>query len=196
MHFIIYLLGLWLMDPWEANELAARGDRQLQLSLDRTCWRESKCTRISTHAIDAWAGRRAYSAAVRRGLLDPDNCPFHRDRDAGWSTRGAHGLMAAYNLRFLPVSCLPAWTLDIPFASALAAGNKARWLCEQKGACTFPRIRSWWGTGRPPRSRKTVVDLDAGGNLSDHFAEMAGEGWTIDGLEQDGARVRLHWRPS
>jgi len=194
MEILLYLFRLWSMDPWQANELAARGDQLLELYLDRTCYRESKCTRISIHQIDAWAGRRAYRNAVKRRWLDPALCPTHRDRNDGWSTRGPHGLMAAYNLRFVPIPCLPAAAMDVPFVSAWAAANKADYLCREKGACTFPKLKAWWGRGRPPRSRQTVVTADPERMVA-HVAEMADEGWALEHVEHDGGAFRLDWRP-
>lgn len=194
MDIFIYLLGLVLLDPWRANELVARGDQVLELHLDRTCWRESKCQRLGVHEIDAWAGRQVYRNAVKRKWLDPERCPFHRDRNAGWSTRGPHGLMAGYNLRFVPIPCLPAAAMDVPFVSAWAAANKVHYLCAEKGACTFPKLRSWWARGRPPRSRQTVVSNDPQ-RFADHVAEMSDEGWAIESFEKEGSAFRIDWRP-
>lgn len=100
------------------------------------CERESHCTAIDVHDGDRWLGRRAWVKAVRVGWLDPASCPWHRWDAGPWSTRGAHGQIAAYALRHLPISCVPPSALAIPAVSALAAVARAdAWECDAVAAC-------------------------------------------------------------
>ena len=150
MSVVVLLLRLFGSSPVEANAIAAGDDMRLRITLDRIALRECRGRPCGVHEADAWASDAAYRNAVRAGWLDPDGCVFHRDRTAIWSTRGAHGLFAAYHLRFLPIPCLPPWVLDIPIVSAFAAAAKARDLCERRGACSYRSTVTWWASGRGP----------------------------------------------
>lgn len=110
---------------------ALAGAPELGERLVNVARRESRLLPIGVHAIDAWAGRR----------VAPADCPKLAD-PAGWSTRGAHGLMAAYTMRHLPtwLRCSP-WVLDVPLVSAFAAARRAR----SKACHRHPRCRSWLG---------------------------------------------------
>lgn len=91
--------------------------------------RESRLELVGVHEGDS-----GYSAALR-----PRGC----SGQAGWSTRGAHGQMAAYALQYAPAAlrCSP-WVLDIPIVSAwLAARRAVHWRCRAVARC-----RSWLAT--------------------------------------------------
>lgn len=93
------------------------------------------------HAGDSWASHRVWSRAVAKGWLDPECQP---DGD-GWSTRGAHGLMAAYSLRYLPeLRCPGPEVLDDHEVSALAAVRRA---AAVGGTCE-DIAEEWAGRGR------------------------------------------------
>lgn len=140
------------LDPVAASRLMDDAFRDVppEFLLD-TCIMESGCyaTRLQgLHAIDAEAGLPAFAGAVRRGKLDRA-CPFVADTTdpRQWSTRGAHGLMAAYHVQLLG-DCVPPQALDVPLFSALAAGRKARRVCSRlrdRGLrCTRLRLRCAW----------------------------------------------------
>lgn len=107
---------------------ALAGEPDLGPRLVEVARRESRLELVSVHAVDS-----QWSARVR-----PPGCSGD-----GWSTRGAHGMMAAYALPHLPraLRCSP-WVLDLPLVSAYAAARRARsWQCRQ-----HPRRRSWLTT--------------------------------------------------
>lgn len=109
------------------------GHPELGPALVDVARRESRLELVSVHAIDS-----RWSASLR-----PSGCS---GRD-GWSTRGAHGQMAAYALRYAPgwARCAP-WLLDVPIVSAwLAARRASSWRCRQ-----HPRCRSWLATRDGP----------------------------------------------
>ena len=130
------------MQPEAATRFAARvWAPGLERELLAICHRESRCSkRISVHARDAHHTSRAYRKAIERGWLRG----WCQGPGGGWSTRGAHGLMAAYHLRYLGIPCLPAAALDVPIFSAVAAARKAARLCKTRGACTGAALRDYW----------------------------------------------------
>lgn len=145
------------MDPLACSQLVDAAFQDVPAGfVANTCIMESGCYRsrhVSIHAGDVAAGRSAFERSLRSGRLDGD-CGYVRaargvgDDWAGeWSTRGAHGLIVAYQL-FRVGSCLPPEAMDIPLVSALAAGRKARWHCQQLRArgkkCTSKRLRCAW----------------------------------------------------
>lgn len=137
------------MDPLASSVLAASlvGEPELGRELVSICRRESHCKLVGAHEGDQWAGRRMYANATRVGWLDPQ-CEFHRGEPSRFSTRGVHGLSAAYSLRFLGM-CLPPEALDVPFFSAIAAARRAKSQCRNHGACTpDARHRMWVGQRR------------------------------------------------
>ena len=79
---------------------------------------------IGVHERDRWASRIAYAKAVKAGWLDP-SCTDPNDE---WSTRGAFGLLAAYNARRLP-RCSPPWVFDVPLVSAYVAAQRYQARC-------------------------------------------------------------------
>lgn len=140
------------MDPLACSQLvdAVFTDVPSGFVVD-TCILESSCyasIRVGIHEGDVAAGPSAFERALRSGRLDGDCGYVRAARDLGqWSVRGAHGLMAAYQLDRLG-RCVPPQALDIPLLSALAAGRKARWHCQRLRArgkkCTRLRLRCAW----------------------------------------------------
>jgi hypothetical protein len=93
-------------------------------------------------------------AALRVGWLD-GRCPFTEMDGREFSTRGVHGLSAAYSLRFLG-ECVPPQALDLPLLSAFAAARRSRNMCLRHGACTREaRHRRWVGPGKYDRAHAT-----------------------------------------
>ena len=101
------------------------------------------------HENDSWASERAYRRSVARGWIDPSCQPL--GAPGAWSTRGTHGLMAAYHLHLVPElgPCAAPSALDRPEVSALAAARKMR---EVGGTC-WTRIRAWVGESRWDKMR-------------------------------------------
>ncbi len=150
---IILTLFLMLLDPVASTRLAAGAvDARMEVELLRICHRESRCRRVGVHNIDAWASHVAYERAERVGWIDGTCQPekplsealrSSRDSARRWSSRGSHGLMAAYHLRFLEVPCLPPEILDVPIFSAIAAARKLDSICEKRKSKRHPREISW-----------------------------------------------------
>jgi hypothetical protein len=139
------LVRLALFDPRVASLLGAlvTGQPQLGPELIHICERESHCRPVGAHKRDMQAGPTMYRNAMRVGWLD-DECIFHRGDPKRFSTRGVHGMAAAYTLRWLP--CSPPEVLDIPLVSAIAASRRAEHQCVKKGACSrVERHRQWTG---------------------------------------------------
>lgn len=104
---------------------ALAGEPELGPRLVDVARRESRLSLVGVHAIDS-----RWSSSVR-----PRGCTGD-----GWSTRGAHGMMASYAMPHLPswLRCSP-WVLDVPVVSAYAAARRASsWRCR-----AHPRCRSW-----------------------------------------------------
>lgn len=150
MTALVLLLRLFGSSPAEANAIVAGADIRLRVFLDRTALRECRGLPCSIHDGDAHHSPAVWKAAVRAGYLDPKRCPAHRSRQ-GWSTRGAHGLMAGYAWRFVPepLRCFGPEVLDVPLVSALTAAAKRRDACE-RGHCSHAELTSIWTNGRPP----------------------------------------------
>jgi len=115
------VLSLITMEPREAADLFPHS-RQLK----KICYRESRCSRIGIHDIDRRLGRTAWKKAVKVGILDPETCVFHRQREdmSEWSTSGPWGMIRAYSLRYLPEPCAPPEVLDIPYVAAYVASKR------------------------------------------------------------------------
>jgi len=89
--------------------------------LERVCVRESGCPvgLVGVHQGDAW---------------------MERSLGEGNGTRGPHGMVWAFTAEHLP-SWAPAWSIDVPLVSAIAATRRARApRCGQVRAC-----RAWRG---------------------------------------------------
>lgn len=148
MGWLFQLLRI-AFDPVASSVLAANlvGQPELARELVWICRRESHCQLTGVHRNDQWAGPRMFTNAMRVGWLD-SQCRFHRGLPQRFSTRGVHGLSAAYSLRFLG-GCLPPEVLDVPIMSAVAAAKRARSQCRRHRACTVAaRHRLWIGAGR------------------------------------------------
>lgn len=119
------------------------GQPELGPELVDICRRESKCRIVGAHRRDVHAGSSMYRNAMRVGWLDPQ-CIFHHGDPDRFSTRGIHGMSAAYTLRWL--ACAPPEMLDVPFVSAVAASRRAEHQCRKHGACDrTARHRQWVG---------------------------------------------------
>lgn len=139
-------------DPLACSQLvdAAFADVPEGFVVD-TCIMESSCyasIHVGLHEGDVSAGPAALERALRSGRLDVGCHHVRVERDPGeWSVRGAHGLMAAYQV-FRIGECVPPEAMDVPLLSALAAGRKARWHCARLRAlgkrCTSKRLRCAW----------------------------------------------------
>ncbi|MBK6923290.1 MAG: hypothetical protein IPH07_38230 [Deltaproteobacteria bacterium] len=154
MAWLFELLRL-VFEPRASSAIAALlvGQPSLATELTHICRRESHCRVVAAHPADAWAGASMRRNAIRVGWLDP-RCPFHHGDPERFSTRGTHGLSAAYSLRFLG-DCLPPEVLDVPMVSAIAAARRAQAQCRHHGACTVEaRHRLWAGANRTPRPRE------------------------------------------
>ncbi len=134
-------VGPWLVgEPDLADELMA------------ICRRESHCRWVGAHHDDASAGRSMRRNAMRVGWLDP-SCAWHHGDPRRFSTRGIHGMSAAYTLRFVG-SCVPPEVLDVPLVSAIAATRRMQAQCHDHGACTpGERRRLWAGAAKYDRRR-------------------------------------------
>jgi hypothetical protein len=150
------LIRVALFEPTVASTLGAllTGQPELAPELVAICERESHCRPVGIHVKDASAGKLMRRKALRAGWLDR-NCPFHSGSPRRFSTRGVHGISAAYSLRFLG-SCLPPEALDIPLLSAIAASRRAAYQCRRYDACNQQeRHRMWMGAGKHARLTKS-----------------------------------------
>lgn len=118
-----WLLTLALLAPVPAARMAARAFDVPESALVRIALRESQGQRVGIHDRDAWASKRACRKARAVGWLD-DSVVC----GPGWSTRGAFGLNASYNLKWVGLDRAP-WVLDVPAVSAVAAARRYRALC-------------------------------------------------------------------
>ena len=145
MALIFFLLRLWALDPVDANTVIAGDDHDLAAFLDQTAWRECRMGRCGIHDRDRWHARAVHRRAIDRGYLSPGVCPGHASR-RGWSTRGAHGLMAGFAWRYLPrwARCFPPWILDVPIVSAWITVKRRDHLCSSRRAW---RKRRWCRPG-------------------------------------------------
>lgn len=158
VEILVTLLRIALWDPVGASMLGAAlvGAPELGPELVHICRRESHCRPVGAHEVDAWAGPLMYRKAVGVGWLDPA-CPFHHGSSERFSTRGVHGLAAAYSLRFLP-DCLPPEVLDVPLVSAIAAARRAQHQCRRHGACDRTQRRRRWAGARKWDRREARAD--------------------------------------
>lgn len=133
------LIALVLLSPVPASYVGAAlaGHPELGHTLAAIAQRESSGAWVSIHPGDRWAARIAWRRALSRGWLSA-SCVWHSS-PGGLSTRGAHGMIAAYSLHVLGPPCLPPVLLDIPIVSAFAATRRATSkACERAARC-----RSW-----------------------------------------------------
>lgn len=131
------------------------GEPRLARELLAICRRESHCRAVRAHVRDMQAGPIMFKKAMARGWLS-EACIWHGGDRHRYSTRGVHGISAAYSLRFVGV-CLPPEALDIPLVSAYAAARRSRHMCERHGACTrHERHRRWVGSAKYDRRQARV----------------------------------------
>ena len=138
------IVSLLTLPPVPASYVGATlaGQPELGHELERISWREARARWVSIHVRDAWASERVHKRALARNILS-QSCPWHGSEHGGWSTRGPHGLMAGYSLRYL-WPCAPAWIIDVPLFSAIAAARRAQAQCERFGACDRAGRLSFW----------------------------------------------------
>lgn len=126
-----------VLDPIVAGHVAAAmlGEPGIGDAMARVCARESRCSAIGVHEVDAHRSRAAWTIAAQAGTLDPATCEWHR-LDAGpWSTSGPWGAMRAFTLPHVR-ACLPAWALDVPLVGAIAVARRmASARCSRSPAC-------------------------------------------------------------
>lgn len=139
-------------DPVLATVLGTllAGEPGLAPELLSICRRESHCRPVGAHPGDRPAGPTMYRKAMARGWLS-EACVWHGGDPYRFSTRGVHGLSAAYSMHFV-AKCVPPEALDIPLVSAFAAARRSRFMCERHGACNRQqRHRRWVGTAKYDR---------------------------------------------
>lgn len=117
------------------------GQRSYAAILKKICWRESRCRRLGTHSIDQKFSKSVWNKMVRRGILRPESCPFHRN-PYEWSTSGPYGLMRAYHWPYIGSLCLPPQVLDIPLVATWVALKKLLQHCQS--LCTYQQSRKIW----------------------------------------------------
>ncbi len=120
-----FILGLLLRlapTPVEAAYIAAVeiGRPEIAPALVAVCMRESNCTKMGAHDIDAHLSLGGYFGQVKLGNLNRECQPYVR---GGWATRGAFGLSAASHWEYLP-ECYQPWVLDDNLISARVAALK------------------------------------------------------------------------
>lgn len=148
--FLTWIVAATGTPEQAAYQTAMRWDvPQLVEPLIRICRRESAgygtghCKALGVHEGDAGNSRRVWRRAVERGLLNAWCQPYdHRQ----YSTRGAWGLMAAYNLHYLDMPCLPPWVLDVPVISAEIAARKLWKICSRPKHRRIRAARGWEGS--------------------------------------------------
>jgi hypothetical protein len=139
--FLLVVLTV-AFEPVEAARVATHlvGAPQLAPALEKICHRESRCQRLGPHRRDARHSEEVFRKAARAGWVDPACQPPEQE----WSTRGAFGLMAGYNVRFIGVCVQPA-ALDVPFLSAWAAAEKMVAYCATPLAERHAATTRWAG---------------------------------------------------
>lgn len=115
--------------------------KQYATILKQICLRESRCTVIGQHPIDSRYSPKVWTAMVRRNVLRPSTCVFHRD-PYEWSTSGPYGLMRAYHWSFLGAPCVPPWVIDIPPIATWVALQKLKKHCAS--FCSYQGSRKYW----------------------------------------------------
>lgn len=129
-----------LFDPNAAAVVASVlvGRPDIADDLQAICFRESRCSLVEAHDIDAHLSPRGWRSQVRLGHLDPECQPY---KAGAWATRGPWGLSAASHWPYLPDCYQPHW-LDVPLVSAVVAARKYLARCEQADDlpwCHVPR---------------------------------------------------------
>lgn len=123
----IYLAALFIGRPDIIDDL---------LSI---CHRESRCTAVKTHAIDAHISDREWYGQVSWGHLDPE-CQ-KKDEEGGWATHGSLGLSSGAHWSYLP-PCYNPRVLNKTWVSALLGARKYVRNCwmvgKKRGWCRVP----------------------------------------------------------
>lgn len=156
---------------------AATDDPNLRVELRNVCARESFCGAFGDPEIHElksrpeWArktGARWHASGVRKGHLDPLECPEHDlgDEPADWYNRGHFALVASSAFRYFD-ECLPPSALDDPFISAKAYVANADRLCREQRRCTCEeRAPVFFGLGlwnkRTPWRKMTTLARQCG----------------------------------
>lgn len=152
-------LVLAALGPLDASVAAAHIERRLDLAAEVRALAlvESRGQVVGVHREHARrvAGRRFWVAAARVGWLSPETCEAHLVGDGDrWGVRGAHGLAAAYSVRYLG-ACVAPEVLDQPLVSAVVAVRRLVVL-ERVYRLTTPaaRAEAWRrGQTRPASAR-------------------------------------------
>lgn len=113
------------LGPLDASVAAAHLERRPELAAEvRQLARvESRGVAVGVHRGHARriSGRRFFELAARANYLAPETCEAHHVGDGDrWGIRGAHGLAAAYSVRYLG-ACVAPEVLDEPLVSAVVA---------------------------------------------------------------------------
>lgn len=119
------------------------------------CHRESRCTLVKTHKIDAHLSNKEWYGQVSWKHLDP-KCQ-KRKAKGGWATHGPWGLSAGAHWRHVP-PCYQPEVFDNPYVSGLIAGRKYIRGCwgqnKKKGWCRVPK-RARKNNLKSPRWKET-----------------------------------------
>lgn len=164
MHMLLVISSLVLRlvadtfaDPVLATRIGATlaGHPEFADELVEICKRESPGNTCATPIVGIHSNNRHIdvSAAYRKAIsykylyLHPQ-CPLHtadvHTTDVlRFGVRGAHGLMAAYSVRYLG-PCVAPEVLDVPLISAYAATLRAAAHCDRSKACSKSARRTMW----------------------------------------------------
>lgn len=145
------VVRLLALPPADASVAAARllgapGWTSEVLDLVRV---ESRGVAVGVHREHARRvpGRRFWARAIAVGWLSPATCPDHQLGDGErWGVRGAHGLAAAYSVRWLG-ECVAPELLDVPLVSAIVVVRRLEVLERRYGLRTAPARTAAWRRG-------------------------------------------------
>jgi hypothetical protein len=125
---VAYIIMLFLGRPDLADDLIA------------ICDRESRCTLIGAHKIDAHISNKEWFSQVKLEHIDP-SCQ-ERKAKGGWATHGPWGLSAGAHWKHVP-PCYKPKNFDNPYISGLIAGRKYIRKCwgldQRSGWCHVPK---------------------------------------------------------
>ena len=140
LSFLLYLYSLNVQQSISFIEMVHQNKQHSEI-LKKICFRESRCSRIGRHKIDQKFSAALWKKIVRKKILRPATCPFHRRADR-WSTSGPYGLMRAYHWKYIHSPCLPPSVLDIPLIATWVAYTKLKTKCGS--FCTYKKSRILW----------------------------------------------------
>lgn len=142
MTFATIALALMaLFSPRQSASIAAVALKAPSVApaLAEVCWRESRCNPIGVHRGDArWSRKVFWRGATQRWL----DLRCQNIWQGNWSTRGAFGLMAAYNVRHI-APCVPPHYLDVPLISALVSAIRLIEHCDRQIEHRHPATSRW-----------------------------------------------------